>query len=225
MAHSVSTRSFRAALCLGLAAAVCGIPAPIAGATASPLIYQLHMDFFSQETHQPAVIDPQVFISALGAPAGVGPQKIPHAADLAPAPRNAAPDTPLLAADGTPLNITLGQWESAAGTVALNCVDNTDTAIHQLTGLIPLGLYSVFVVHLNVQGPGRFTPFGDAEGTTNNFTAGLDGTATPTTSVQGCLSDQDAIVVIWHSDNQSHSASAGTVGIDWHNALITRANR
>ena len=119
----------------------------------------------------------------------------------------------------------MGQWESAAGTVALNCVDNTDTAIHQLTGLIPLGLYSVFVVHLNVRGPGRFTPFGDAEGTTNNFTAGLDGTATPTTSVQGCLSDRDAIVVIWHSDNQSHSASAGTVGIDWHNALITRANR
>jgi len=87
---------------------------------------------------------------------------------------------------------------------------------------IPGGLYSVFVVHLNIQGSGRFTPFGDPAGTANNFTASADGTASPTTTVNGCLTNQEAVVIIWHSDHQAHGASAGTIGVDWHNALITR---
>ena len=131
-------------------------------------------------------------------------------------------ETPLLAADGTPLGITLGQWESAAGTVSLTCDGSQDTAAHELRGLIPGGLYSVFVVHLNIQGSGRFTPFGDPAGTANNFTASADGTASPTTTVNGCLTNQEAVVIIWHSDHQAHGASAGTIGVDWHNALITR---
>lgn len=93
---------------------------PAAGAPAT-LAYQLHMDFFSHESHLASVIDPQVFVSAPGAPADTGPQKIPHSAGVAPAAKTDPPDTPLLAADGTPLQITLGQWESAAGSVALTC--------------------------------------------------------------------------------------------------------
>jgi hypothetical protein len=185
------------------------------------LTYQLHMDFFSHESHLASVIDPQVFVSAPGTPAGTGPQKIPHSAGVAPATKADPPDTPLLAADGTPLQITLGQWESAAGSVALTCNGGQQTAASQLRGLLPSGVYSVFVVHLNLQGPGRFTPFGDAAGTTNNFTAAADGTATPTTTMNGCLTNQEAVLVIWHSDHQTHGASGGTLGVDWHNSLIT----
>lgn len=129
----------------------------------------------ARSAHTLAAVDPQVFVSSSGVPAGIGPQKIAHTADLAPAPKSSSADTPLLAADGTPLNITLGQWENATGTVSLSCANNIASATHKLRGLVPFGLYSVFVVHLNIQGPERFTPFGDTEGTTNNFTAGLDG--------------------------------------------------
>ena len=195
--------------------------APPSGAP-STLSYQLHMDFFSHESNQPAVIDPQMFVSSPGTPAGTGPQNISHAADVTPAPKTDPPETTLLAADGTPLGITLGQWESAAGTVSMTCDGSQETAAHELRGLIPGGLYSVFVVHLNIQGSGRFTPFGDPAGTTNNFTASADETASPTTTVRGCLTNQEAVVIIWHSDHQAHGASAGTIGVDWHNALITR---
>jgi hypothetical protein len=143
-------------------------------------------------------------------------------AGVAPAAKTDAPDTPLLAAGGTPLGITLGQWESAAGSLSLTCDGAHETAASQLRGLIPDGVYSVFVVHLNVQGPGRFTPFGDAAGTTNNFTASAQGRATPMSTVTGCLTTQEAVVVIWHSDHSPHGASAGTLGVDWHNSLITR---
>jgi hypothetical protein len=165
------------------------------------------MDFFSHESHQSAVIDPQVFVNADGAPAGAGPQNIAHAEGLGPAPKTDPPATALLAADGTPLGITLGQWQSATGTVTLTCDHGQDTAVSHLRGLLPDGNYSVFVVQLAVQGPGRFTPFGDSAGTTNNFTASPDGSADPTTTVDGCLTNREAIVVIWHSDHRSHGPS------------------
>jgi len=81
--------------------------------------------------------------------------------------------------------------------------------------------YSVFVVHPDVQGSGRFTPWGDAEGTTNNFTADSSGTASVTNSVPGCLTNRAAAVVIWHSDGVSHRPKPGTLGVTWHNSLIT----
>ena len=55
--------------------------------------------------------------------------------------------------------------------MSLTCDGGQATAASQLRGLVPGGVYSVFVVHLNVQGPARFTPFGDTGGTMNNFTA------------------------------------------------------
>jgi hypothetical protein len=147
---------------------------------------------------------------------------IQHAAGVTPASKTDPPATPLLGADGAPLGITLGQWENAAGSLSLTCAGGRETAVSRLSGLIPNAVYSVFVVHLAVQGAGRFTPFGDAAGTTNNFTTPAAGTATPTDTVDGCLTNQEAVVVIWHSDHQSHGASGGNLGVDWHNSLITK---
>jgi hypothetical protein len=147
---------------------------------------------------------------------------IHHAPGVTPAAKTDPPATQLLGADGAPLGITLGQWENAAGSLSLTCADGRDTAASRLSGLIPNAVYSVFVVHLAVQGVGRFTPFGDAAGTTNNFTASAAGTATPTDTVAGCLTSQEAVLVIWHSDHQSHGASGGKLGVDWHNSLISQ---
>lgn len=183
--------------------------------------YQLHMDFFSHESKLAAVIDPQMFIAAPAAPAATGPQMISHAAGISPAPKNSPAATPLLGATGSPLGVTVGGWEKAAGTVRFSCTAGQEQAASHLTGLIPDGVYSTFVVHLNVQGPGRFTPWGNTQGSNNNFTANTTGTATPTNTVPGCLNSHDAAVIIWHSDGHPHGSSPGTLGVSWHNSLIT----
>lgn len=128
---------------------------------------------------------------------------------------------PAAGADGSALKITLGSWKKAAGTVSFSCVDNQERATSRLTGLLSGASYSVFVVHLDVQGAGRFTPWGDAEGTTNNFTADSSGTASVTNSVPGCLTNRAAAVIVWHSDGMTHGAKPGTLGVTWHNSLIT----
>jgi len=179
------------------------------------------MDFFSHESKLPAVTDPQVFITAPGTAAGTGPQMIPHAADVAPTPKDGAAETPLLGADGSALNTTRGAWEKAAGTVTFTCTDGNEQATSHLTGLISAATYSTFVVHLDVQGPGRFTPWGDTAGTTNNFTADTTGAAAPTNTVPGCTTNHEAIVIIWHSDGHAHGATPGQLGVTWHNSLIT----
>lgn len=184
-------------------------------------MYQLHMKFFSTESKISPVIDPQVFVSSPGAKAAIGPQMIKHVAGVAPARMDGAASTPLLAADGTPLKITLGQWEKAAGAVELSCRSGSERAASRLTGLIPRAHYSTFVVHLKVQGAGRFTPWGNSSGTNNNFTASSSGTASPTNTVPGCLGSDSAIVIIWHSDGTSHGATPGVIGVTWHNSVIT----
>lgn len=124
-------------------------------------------------------------------------------------------------ADGAALTITRGVWESAAGSVNFSCVDGGERATSRLTGLIPGATYSTFVVHLDIQGPGRFTPWGDAAGTTNNFTADPSGAAAPVNTVPGCTTSNEAIVILWHSDGQTHGTTPGKLGVTWHNSLIT----
>lgn len=191
------------------------------GSASQQATYQLHMDFFSTESGLKQTVDPQVFVAAPGARAGVGPQMIRHAAGFEAARKSDPDDTQLFGAQGSPLGISLGQWKQAAGTVSLTCKGN-EVARSTLSGLVPNGVYSVFVVHLAVNGPGRFTPFGNPSGDDNNFTASSTGTATPTDTVKGCLSHQEAIVVIWHSDGASHGSSPGVLGVSWHNSLITQ---
>jgi len=142
-------------------------------------------------------------------------------AGLAPAAGDGPAETPLRGADGSALKITLGSWKKAAGTVSFSCVDNQERATSRLTGLLSGASYSVFVVHLDVQGAGRFTPWGDAEGTTNNFTADSSGTASVTNTVPGCRTNRAAAVIIWHSDGMTHGPKPGTLGVTWHNSLIT----
>lgn len=201
-----------------LTAVVAGCGRSQAATTAT---YQLHMSFFSTESNISPVIDPQMFASAPGQAAGTGPQMIPHAAGFAAVRQAAPPSTPLYGATGHPLGITLGTWENARGSVRFACAKGQSTVTSSLSGLIAGGLYSVFVVHLTVNGAARFTPLGNAAGTDDSFTADAHGAAHPTDHVTGCLDHQEAVVVIWHSDHVAHGATPGVLGVTWHNSLIT----
>jgi hypothetical protein len=201
-----------------LLAACGGSGAPVAHAS-----YELHSTFFSSESGLTSAIDPQVFTASPGAAAGTGPQGIVHAAGYAAARESEPASSGLFAADGTPLHLTLGAWNAAKGTLALSCASGREKVASTLTGLVPSGVYSVFDVHLLVNGAGRFTPLGDPTGIDNTFTATSRGTASSTNTVAGCLAHMtDAVVVIWHSDGQAHGATPGTLGITWHNAVIAQ---
>jgi hypothetical protein len=182
--------------------------------------YQTLIVAYAKESGNIPPIDPMMFIPAPGAPAALGPLSITHVAGVQPAKQDGAPTTPLLGADGMSLGVTLGQWEKAQGTVALSCVDSKRQATSTLNGLIPSATYSAFVVHGDLEGPGRFTPWGDPAGSTNNFTASATGTATATNSLDDCASNADDIIIIWHSDGVDHGSSPGEIGVNWHTSLI-----
>ncbi len=136
--------------------------------------YQLHMVFFSHEAGLSTIIDPQMFVSAPGTPAGTGPQGIYHVANIMPAPAADAPDTALYNADGQDLGVALGEWEAAQGRGALRCRGGVETVTSHFHHLLAHGVYSLFVVHFLVQGSGRFTPLGAPDGSTNSFVANPD---------------------------------------------------
>jgi hypothetical protein len=213
------------AVCVSLLLAGCGSGGntssvvPSAGPDAIEH-YQLLMVAASAELGTNPVADPMTFMAAPGAPATVGPLSVRHVAGIAPAKQAGPPGSPLLGADGRPLGITLGQWEKARGTVVFSCAGSKRRAKSTLRGLIPSATYSVFVVHSALAGPGRFTPWGDPAGTTNNFKASPTGTATLTNTLNGCLSNADDIIIIWHSDGKTHGKSPGKIGVDWHTSLI-----
>ena len=163
-----------------------------------------------------------VFVPAPRSPATVGPLMVSRVAGIAPAKRTTPPTAGLLGADGSPLGITFRQWQQARGTATFRCVGSTKQVTSTLTGLIPSGTYSTFAVHTSLQGPRRFTPWGDPEGSTNNFKASADGTASPTNSVEGCSGSADVIAIVWHSDRATHGKSPGTIGVNWHTSLIER---
>lgn len=183
--------------------------------------YELHMTFFARETHQPTVVDPQVFLASQGTAAGTGLQSITHVAGVAPAPMNAAADTPLLDADGAPLGITLGAWRAAAGTVRLSCAGGTSTVVTAATSMVPSAAYSLFVVHLSASDPAqRFTPLGNAAGTDSSTMSTQDGHLDTTNHVSPCLNDSEALLVVWDSDGHSHGSVPGALGRSAHNHLI-----
>jgi hypothetical protein len=195
-------------------------PFPMLSAMAAApirLTFELHMEFFSKETQQPTVIDPQVFVMAPGASAGTGPQNIQHAAGVAPAQATDPDTTPLLDAEGSPLDITLGVWKAATGHASITCQGSTESLSAQFNNLLPNASYSFFDVHLRVQGAGRFTPLA----ANNSFKAGADGSTEPAvTGITPCLGSDDAVVLVWNSDGQPHGNSIGSPGVNAHNQLI-----
>lgn len=210
------------ALSAVLLAGVGVAPASAAASGVNRVAYELHMVFFSKESGLSKVIDPQMFIASPGTPAGTGPQGIHHAANLAPAPMDGPSQSQLFAADGSPLHVSLGQWERAKGSANLVCGNRGEMVASQFKHLIPGGVYSLFVVHLTVQGAGRFTALGDANGTAN-VVANPAGQGHLAVHSPHCLTpSSEAVVLVWHSDKTPHGPSIGTAGQTSHNQLIFR---
>lgn len=210
-------RSPRLAVGLGAAALVTACGANSTPAASTRLVLEPHAAFFSAESHLHRAIDPQMFAAVAGAPAGVGPQGIPHSAGFQPVAENAPAATPLFAANGSPLHVTLGAWEAARGTVTLSCSHGADRAVARLTHLVPGGVYSLFVVHLTAtSNADRFTPFGRND----TGKAAPDGSLHLSSTTSPCLGPTSAVLLVWHSDGTAHGSSPGQLGVTQHNSLI-----
>lgn len=197
-------------------------PAPRAAAAVT-VRFEGHGAFFSRETNQPAPVDPQVFVRSSDAPAAVGPQNIPHAAGFVPAPLAAPPPTPLYNAEGRPLAATLGRWLGAAGEATVGPAGDprhADRVSAAFTGLIPGGLYSLFTVTFGPSG-NTFAPL-DGAGLHHNFVALGNGTGRATVLTPISLTHANAIVLVYHSDGETHGTSRGAPGVTAHHQLIAR---
>ena len=183
--------------------------------------FETHAAFFSKETKQPKVVDPQVFVADSQAKAGTGPQNIVHASNFRPAVVSDDPSTPLYNANGDLLGFTLGSWLGAKGHVSIMPVEGGAAEITaEFTGLQPGGLYSLFENHFD-QKPVGFTPL-DGRGSANSFTADANGSATLKIKAPQMPTSANAILLVFQSDGQSHGETRGEIGVNAHHQLIAK---
>lgn len=133
---------------------------------------------------------------------------------------------PLLAPDDH--HITLGEWKRASGSALLKCVQRGSHVVLQLSGLLPNGVYTVWLA--TFQSPGVTPDFanmtglgalGAPDGSENVFLASANGTATLSVfhppgdlsmfGSTGCLSDEFevALLIPLHLDGQTHGGVPG----------------
>jgi hypothetical protein len=185
------------------------------------LPFELHATFFSHETHQPKPLDPQVFVADAAVQAGAGPQKIRHTTGFRPAfladPHGLAAHN----ADGKALEFTLGAWLAAEGQVQLMPQPEGGTHIAcTFSKLRPHGVYSLFENHFD-QKPIGFTPL-DGTGKTNSFTADAQGNARVAVVAPKPLTHANAVLLVYHSDGETHGTERGSIGVTAHHQLIAR---
>lgn len=183
--------------------------------------FETHAAFFSRETNQAQPIDPQVFVPESTAAAAVGPQNIAHAAGL----RNALPsDAGTLEAhnaQGKDLGFTLAAWFGATGTAEMTPAANGhQRVVLHFAHLVPSGVYSMFENHFAPSGV-TFTPL-DGSGRGNSFTADAQGAATATIDAPAPFTHANALLLVYHSDGQTHGTERGTLGVNVHHQLIVR---
>jgi len=204
-------------LLIGLLAAPASAADPSYGYT-----FGTHAAFFSAETNQPAVIDPQVFVADSAAPAGTGPQNIPHVAGFRPARvASDAPGSALYTAQGRPIGLTLERWLAPTGGGTIVCTGDAAAAIDQFHGLVPNGVYQLFRNRFTPDGPRR-SPFGKPDGSDSSFVAGADGAATITSTLPFCPDPTDGVLLSYHSDGVIHGPLGGDSGVNMHNQLLVR---
>ncbi|MDQ6832634.1 MAG: hypothetical protein M3008_04475 [Chloroflexota bacterium] len=199
------------------------LAAPVAAADPSyTYTFATHAAFFSNETNQTAVIDPQVFVADPAVAAATGPQNIMHIGGYRPARvASDAPSVPLFTAQGIPLQFTLGEWLGASGTGTVVCTGGATAAINQLSGLAPGGVYQLFRNQFTPQGPKR-SPFGKPDASDSVFTASKDGTIVVTSALPFCPDPTDGVLLSYHSDGMVHGPLGGDIGVNIHNQLLIR---
>lgn len=196
----------------------------IAQQTASPqprtFGFATHATFFSLESKQANLLDPQAFVRDPAVAAGAGPQGIVHVAGVRPAFRVEDPSTPVVNARGESLGFTLERWFGARGSVTLAPSGSSTAASFAFVGLIPSGRYSLFENHFGENGV-TFTPL-DGTATSNSFTAARDGRARVELQIPGTISHAEGLLLVYHSDGRDHGMQRGDLGITAHHQLIVR---
>lgn len=193
------------------------------GFAASPLKmdFVTHAAFFSAEFKQPKALDPQVFIHDAAAQAATGPQGIKHAAALRPPLIDQdAKSSPLYNAEDKPLGFDLQAWLSASGSVTITEQGGKSLLEANFKGLRPNAHYSLFENHFD-QTPVSFTPM-DGVGKTNSFVTQPDGSAKVSMTLPDFPTHANAVLLIYHSDGQTHGLERGRIGVDAHHQLIAR---
>ena len=200
----------------------------VAHATASPTsvygektyAFLTHAAFFSLESKQPNLLDPQVFVADPAAIQATGPQNIVHIAGYRPAFGVEDATTPIYNAEGKPLGLKLGAWFSARGIAVITPSGTTTNGVFAFAGLIPDGHYSLFENHFSESGV-TFTPL-DGTGTTNSFVATHDGNANIRLTIPGTVTHAEGLLLVYHSDGMDHGMQRGQLGITAHHQLIVR---
>jgi len=193
---------------------------PAVAASGVDLSFELHAIFFSKEAHQPKPLDPQAFVADPTAEAAVGPQGIHHVAEFHPALVAGPFDVGVFNATGKPLGFTLADWFAAKGNVRFSPAGSSTQIDCHFTNLRANGVYSIFENHFDQQ-PVGFTPL-DGTGQGNNFTADPSGRGQITLQAPRPLTHANAVLLVYHSDNQSHGMSRGEIGVTAHHQLIAR---
>jgi len=209
-----------AAACAAFVLLLTGGRATAQAQTSVSLGFVSHGSFFSTETHQAKPIDPQVFVESTAALQGTGPQNIVHVAGFSPAPLAGDPSSPIFAANGLPLGISLGEWLGARGTVTITPGTRGAAVTSTFTGLVPGGLYSLFKVTFSSKG-NSFDPL-DGDGKASSFSAGSDGSGSISTVAPFVLTHENAVLLVYHSDGSTHGMARGLPGITAHHQLIAR---
>jgi hypothetical protein len=177
---------------------------------------------FSQAAQVDRAIDPEVFVRDSAAAPGTGPQRIEHGAGLRVARLDDEPQSPIFRADGVALDLSLGNWLAARGTVAVEAQpDGHDRVTAVFKNLIAFGDYSLFVAADSSNGVTAYRPL-DGEGSANSFVAHVDGSAAIVIDTPAQLSSGNAIVLVYHSDSREHGASRGQIGVTAHEQLVAR---
>ncbi|MFM0591812.1 hypothetical protein [Paraburkholderia dilworthii] len=185
------------------------------------LPFETHAAYFSREVTSPTILDPQVFVRDKSAQAERHWQGIEHVAGVRNAQIEDAGATNLYTAKGTPLGMTAGQWFTAGGTVMLKPrADGREDVTVQLHGLKPGGKFSLFENHFDQQ-PTGFTPV-DGTGNGNSFVADSNGFASVSMVAPARMNHANAVLVVYHSDNETHGSERGAIGETAHHQLIAR---
>ena len=190
---------------------------------ASPLKMNFitHAAFFSGESKQPKVLDPQVFVRDAAIPAATGPQGIKHVAGIRPPLiEEEARSSMLYNAEDKPLGFDLQTWLSASGSVTITEQGGKPHLEADFKGLKPNAKYSLFENHFD-HAPVSFTPM-DGTGTMNSFVAQPDGTAKVSMTLPDFPTHANAVLLIYNSEGQTHGLERGRLGLDAHHQLIAR---
>lgn len=211
-------QAFRAGLVLLALAGGVALPGAALAAETTGIPFQTHAHFFSVGPSHDGAMDPSVFVVDGTTLEGTGPENVEHEAGLRPAKLSDPPRTQVYNAEGEALLVTLDRWFAARGNLATTVAGDGNRLTATFSGLIPFGVYSLFVQ--TTAANGTFHRPLDFQGSANSFTAQADGSATIALEIPAHLGHDSAVELIYHSDGKEHGASRGQIGVSAHEQLV-----